>query len=72
MFVNLFTELLLLSNRLYTINNVNSKQTKGDIMEEIIEEVEELMENGAGIVEIFEYIQDNTDIDPAIIIEKLV
>jgi hypothetical protein len=41
-------------------------------MEEIIEEVEELMENGAGIVEIFEYIQDNTDIDPAIIIEKLV
>lgn len=41
-------------------------------MEEIIEEVEQLMENGAGIVEIFEYIQDNTDIDPAIIIEKLV
>lgn len=41
-------------------------------MEELIEEVEQLMENGAGIIEIFEYIQDNTDVDPALIIEKLV
>lgn len=40
-------------------------------MEELINEVEQLMENGAGIIEIFEYIQDNTDVDPALIIEKL-
>lgn len=67
-------EYIVLSNRLYTINNVNSKANKRKEikMEELIEEVEQLMENGAGIIEIFEYIQDNTDIDPAIIIEKLV
>lgn len=41
-------------------------------MDELVNEVEQLMENGAGIVEIFEYIQDNTDVDPALIIEKLV
>lgn len=41
-------------------------------MQDIIDEVEQLMENGAGIIEIFEYIQDNTDIDPALIIQELV
>ena len=41
-------------------------------MEELVDEVEQLMENGEGIIEIFEYIQDNTDEDPALIIEKLV
>lgn len=33
--------------------------------EQLLEELEELMDNGAGMIEIFEYIQDNTDEDPA-------
>lgn len=32
--------------------------------EQLLEELEELMDNGAGMIEIFEYIQDNTDEDP--------
>ena len=32
---------------------------------QLLEELEELMDNGAGMIEIFEYIQDNTDEDPA-------
>ena len=37
--------------------------------EELIEELEILIENGADIVEIFEYIGENSDFDPAEIIE---
>ena len=33
--------------------------------EQLLEELNELMDNGAGMIEIFEYIQDNTDEDPA-------
>lgn len=40
-------------------------------MDEIVEEVQEMIDNGAGTLEIFEYIQDNTDIDPMFIFEKL-
>lgn len=36
---------------------------------ELIEELEILIENGADIVEVFEYIEDNSDFDPAEIIE---
>ena len=32
---------------------------------ELLEEINELIDNGAGMIEIFEYIQDNTDEDPA-------
>ena len=31
---------------------------------ELLEEINELIDNGAGMIEIFEYIQDNTDEDP--------
>lgn len=31
---------------------------------ELLETIEEMMENGCGQLEIFEYIQDNTDEDP--------
>lgn len=39
--------------------------------EEFLEEVNELMENGAGMIEVFEYIQDHTDVDPFYVIEQL-
>lgn len=32
---------------------------------ELVEEINELIDNGAGMLEVFEYIQDNTDEDPA-------
>ena len=38
------------------------KQKEVFIMnEELLEEINELIDNGAGMIEIFEYIQDNTD-----------
>lgn len=37
--------------------------------QELIKDIEELIENNAGIVEIFEYIYENSDFDPAEIIE---
>ena len=37
--------------------------------EELIEELEILIENGADLIEVFEYIEDNSDFDPAEIIE---
>lgn len=37
--------------------------------QELIKEIEELIENNAGIIEIFEYIYNNSDFDPAEIIE---
>ena len=39
--------------------------------EELIEELEILIENNADIVEVFEYIEDNSDFDPAEIIELI-
>ena len=30
---------------------------------ELLEEINELIDNGAGMIEVFEYIQDNTDED---------
>lgn len=47
------------------------KVIEQNIMEDIVEEVEQLMDNGAGTLEIFEYIEDNTDVDPMLIFEKL-
>ena len=38
---------------------------------ELVEELNELIDNGAGMLEVFEYIQDNTDEDPAIYIAAL-
>ena len=38
---------------------------------ELLEELEEMVENGCGMVEIFEYIEDNTDEDPCIYIHEL-
>lgn len=39
--------------------------------EEIMEGVTELVENGAGEVEIFEWLEDNTDLSHAEILEAL-
>ena len=39
--------------------------------EELLEELQEMMDNGCGLIEIFEYIQDNTDEDPCIYINAL-
>lgn len=38
---------------------------------EIIEECEVLIDNGADMVEVFEWIEDNTDLDPTEIIHEL-
>ena len=38
---------------------------------ELVEELNELIDNGAGMLEVFEYIQDNTDEDPTIYISAL-
>lgn len=32
--------------------------------QELLEELQEMMENGCGLLELFEYLQDNTDVDP--------
>lgn len=39
--------------------------------EELLEELSEMIDNGCGIVEVFEYIEDNTDEDPTEYIAKL-
>lgn len=38
---------------------------------ELLEELNELIDNGADMVEVFEYIEDNTDLDPTMIINEL-
>ena len=38
---------------------------------ELLEEINELIDNGAGMIEIFEYKQDNTDEDPVKYIKEL-
>ena len=38
---------------------------------ELVEELNELIDNGAGMLEVFEYIQDNIDEDPTIYISAL-
>ena len=40
------------------------RKGKSKMNEQLLEELNELMDNGAGMIEIFEYIQDNTDEDP--------
>ena len=43
---------------------ITLKQKEVFIMNaELLEEINELLDNGAGMIEIFEYIQDNTDED---------
>ena len=43
---------------------ITLKQKEVFIMNaELLEEINELIDNGAGMIEIFEYIQDNTDED---------
>lgn len=39
--------------------------------QECIKQCQEMMDNGADQVEIFEWIEDNTDLDPAFIIGEL-
>lgn len=38
---------------------------------EIVKECINLIDNGVGMVEIFEYIEENTDLDPAEIIDTI-
>lgn len=39
--------------------------------QEVIEECQAMMDNGADMVEVFEWVEDNTDLDPAFIIGEL-
>lgn len=39
--------------------------------EEVLQECHEMMDNGADQVEIFEWVEDNTDLDPADIVQEL-
>ena len=39
--------------------------------QEVIEECQEMIDNGADQVEIFEWVEDNTDLDPADIVQEL-
>lgn len=39
--------------------------------EELLEELSEMIDNGCSMVEVFEYIEDNTDEDPCIYIDAL-
>lgn len=39
--------------------------------QEVIKECQEMMDNSADQVEIFEWVEDNTDLDPAFIIGEL-
>ena len=39
--------------------------------EELLEELSEMIDNGCSMVEVFEYIEDNTDEDPTEYITKL-
>lgn len=39
--------------------------------DELIEIIDEMIDNGCGMVEVFEFIEDNTDLDPAEIIMGL-
>ena len=38
---------------------------------EVLEECRDLIENGADMIEVFEWVDDNTDLDPADIIGEL-
>lgn len=38
---------------------------------ECIEECQELIDSGADMIEVFEFIEDNTDLDPTLIIHEL-
>lgn len=39
--------------------------------QEVIKECQEMMDNGADQVEVFEWVEDNTDLDPADIVQEL-
>ena len=39
--------------------------------EDLLEELSEMIDNGCSMVEVFEYIEDNTDEDPCIYIDAL-
>lgn len=39
--------------------------------EEVLEQCREMVDNGADQVEIFEWVEDNTDLDPADIVQEL-
>lgn len=38
---------------------------------EVLEECRDLIDNGADMIEVFEWVDDNTDLDPADIIGEL-
>lgn len=39
--------------------------------EELLETLSEMIDNGASMIEVFEYIEDNTDEDPCLYISNL-
>lgn len=39
--------------------------------EEIIEELEQMRDNGCGVVEMWEFVEENTDLDPTIFADYL-
>ena len=41
------------------------------IKKEVIKECQEMIDNGADMIEIFEWVEDNTDLDPAEIVDSL-
>lgn len=45
--------------------------TREKFTQKILEECREMMDNGADQVEIFEWVEDNTDLDPAYIVSEL-
>lgn len=38
---------------------------------DLLDDITEMFENGCGSIEILEYIEDNTDLDPCLYIEEL-
>ena len=45
--------------------------SEDNIMEEFIAQVKELIDNGAGYVEVWEFIEDNSSYDPADIFKRI-
>lgn len=39
--------------------------------EELLEELNDMLESGCGCIEVLEWLQDNTDLDPFLYISKL-
>lgn len=44
---------------------------QAELDQDLLDELIEMFENGAGSVEIWEYIEDNTDQDPCLYIQEM-